>query len=60
MFYILKQFMPGAEIWVAKLNAEDPEYVYTTLEEAETAFPSVQELYPNNLCKISNPVTAVE
>ena len=52
--------MPGAEIWVVKLNAEDPEYVYTTLEEAETAFPSVQELYPNNLCKISNPVTAVE
>ena len=52
--------MPGAEIWVAKLNAEDPEYVYTTLEEEETAFPSVQELYPNNLCKISNPVTAVE
>ena len=60
MYYILKQFFPGAEIWVAKLNAEDTEYVYSTLEEAETALPSVQELYPNNLCKVSNPVSVVE
>lgn len=59
-YFILKQFVPGAEIWVAKLNADDPEYVYPTLEEAETALPSVQELYPNNLCKVSNPVTVVE
>jgi hypothetical protein len=60
MYYILKQFFPGAEIWVAKLNAEDTEYVYSTLEEAETALPTVQELYPNNLCKVSNPVSVVE
>lgn len=59
-YFILKQFIPGAEIWVAKLNADDPEYVYNTLEEAETALPNVQLLYPNNLCKVSNPVTAVE
>jgi hypothetical protein len=60
MYYILKQFFPGAEIWVAKLNAEDTEYIYSTLEEAETALPTVQELYPNNLCKVSNPVSVVE
>ena len=59
-YYILKQFVPNAEIWVAKLNEEDPEYVYVTIEEAETALPTVQELYPNNLCKVSNPVTVVE
>ena len=59
-FYILKQFFPGAEIWVAKLNDEDPEYTYSTIEEAEEALPTVQELYPNNLCKVSNPVTVVE
>ena len=59
-YYILKQFVPGAEIWVAKLNADDPEYVYSTLEEAETALPDVQLLYPDNLCKVSNPVTVVE
>ena len=59
-FYILKQFFPGAEIWVAKLNDEDPEYTYNTIEETEEALPTVQELYPNNLCKVSNPVTVVE
>lgn len=60
MYYILKQFVPGAEIWVAKLNDSDPEYVYSTLEEAAEAFPSVQALYPDNKCKISNLVSATE
>ena len=59
-FFILKQFYPGAEIWVAKLNAEDTEYVYTTLGEAEEALPAVQELYPNNLCKVSGMVSVTE
>ena len=56
MVYILKQFLPNAEIWVAKLNDSDPEYAYPTLEEAETALPSVQDLYPNNQCKVSSIV----
>jgi len=59
-YIILKQFMPGAEIWVAKLTPEDTEYSYGTLEEAEEALPTVQELYPNNKCKVSNPVSAAE
>jgi hypothetical protein len=59
-YIILKQFMPGAEIWVAKLTPEDTEYSYDTLEEAEDALPTVQELYPNNKCKVSNPVSAAE
>lgn len=53
-YFILKQFLPGAQIWVEKLNEEDPQYAYPTLEQAETAFPQVQELYPNNLCKVSD------
>jgi len=52
--------MPGAEIWVAKLTPSDTEYSYDTLEEAEEALPTVQELYPNNKCKVSNPVSAAE
>lgn len=56
MVYILKQFLPDANIWVAKLNDSDPEYAYPTLEEAEAALPSVQESYPNNQCKISSVV----
>jgi len=60
MYYILKQFVPDAEIWVASLGPGDPIYSYETLEEAETALPEVQLLYPNNLCKVSNLVTATE
>jgi hypothetical protein len=59
-FIILKQFYPNAEIWVAKLNDSDPEYIYPTWDEAITALPTVQELYPNNKCKVSNPIVAVE
>jgi len=59
-YIILKQFMPGAEIWVAKLTPSDTEYSYDTLEEAEEALPTVQELYPNNKCKVSDPVSVAE
>ena len=59
-YIILKQFVSGAEIWVAKLTPEDTEYSYNTLEEAETALPTVQELYPNNKCKVSEPAAAAE
>ena len=39
--------MKGAEVWVAKLNADDTIYSYPSLEEAEEALPSVQLLYPD-------------
>ena len=55
-YFILKQFYPGAEIWVYKLNDTDTEYSYDTLEEAETALPEIQTLYPNNICKISTTI----
>lgn len=54
MFYILKQFIPGTQIWVAQLNPNDPVYSYATLEEANIALPEVQALYPNNECKVSD------
>jgi len=53
-YYILKQFYPGSDIWVAQLNDTDDIYQYNTLEEAEIALPEVQLLYPNNVCKINN------
>lgn len=53
MYYILKQFLPAADIWVIQLSPEDPIYSYNTVEEAEAALPEVQALYPNNLCKVS-------
>jgi len=54
IYYILKQFHPDADIWVAKLNEEDNIYEYDTLEQANTALPEVQLLYPNNICKVNN------
>jgi hypothetical protein len=59
-YIILKQFVPGAEIWVAKLTPSDTEYSYDTLEKAEDALPTVQALYPNNKCKVSDPVSVAE
>jgi len=59
-YYILKQYVPDAEIWVASLGPGDPIYSYDTLAEADEALPGVQELYPNNKCKVSEPITAVE
>lgn len=35
MYVVLKQYIPGNDqIWVAKLNPEDTEYVYPTEQEA--------------------------
>jgi hypothetical protein len=35
MYIVLKQFIPGNDqIWVAKLDLNDPEYIYPTEEEA--------------------------
>lgn len=52
-YYILKQFAINADIWVAKLTPDDPEYVYSTLEEAETQKEILKDSYPNNRLKIS-------
>ena len=59
-YTILKQFYPGADIWVAKLNTEDTEYSYVTQEEATAALPDVQLLYPSNVCKVSDAITITE
>jgi hypothetical protein len=35
MYVVLKQFIPGNDqIWVAKLDPNDPEYIYPTEQEA--------------------------
>ena len=36
MFQVQMQFIPGSDqIWVARLNPEDPIYDYNSLEEAD-------------------------
>lgn len=55
-YYILKRFIAGADIWVAKLDDNDPQYSYPTLEEAEAALVTLQPQYPNNELKVSNQI----
>jgi hypothetical protein len=46
MFVILKQFIPGNDqIWVTKLNENDPEYIYSNEQEA---IDKASELQANN------------
>jgi hypothetical protein len=52
-YYILKQFMPGADIWVASLGNGDPIYKYDTEEEATVAIVELQPQYPDHKLKIS-------
>jgi hypothetical protein len=52
-YYILKQLVPGAEIWVASLGPNDPIYQYNTEAEAEVAIVELQPSYPDNKLKIS-------
>ena len=42
-FIVLMEFIPGlTQIWVARLNPEDPIYMYPTLEEAEVKAAELQ------------------
>ena len=52
-YYILKQLVPGAEIWVASLGPDDPIYKYDTEEEASVAIVELQPSYPDHKLKIS-------
>lgn len=52
MWYILKQFAPGVDVWVVKLNDTDTIFEYGSMEEAEASLMGVQSLYPNTVCKV--------
>ena len=52
-YVILKQFIPGIDqIWVAKLDENDPLYAYDTLEEAEIKMAELQAADPSRGFKI--------
>ena len=43
-YTIQQQFLPlNDQIWVVKLNQEDEDYLFDTLEEAETKATELQE-----------------
>jgi hypothetical protein len=46
-FIVLMEFIPGlTQIWVARLNPEDPIYVYPTQEEAQAKADELQAADP--------------
>lgn len=50
---IMKQFIPGNDqIWVEKLDPNDTEYIYDTLEEAEAKKQELEANDPNRGFKI--------
>jgi hypothetical protein len=55
-YYILKQFLPGTQIWVWKLNEEDIGYVYDTPEEAEDMCLYLKEQDPSREYKVSTSI----
>jgi hypothetical protein len=47
MYIVLMQFIPGNDqIWVAKLNPNDPEYIYPTEQEAIDKAAELQSADP--------------
>lgn len=52
-YYVLKQFAPNAEIWVARLNAEDPAYIYNNEIEAQAKCDELAIQDPSRRYKVS-------
>ena len=47
MYRVIMQFIPGNnQIWVAKLNPNDPEYVYNNEQEALDKAQELQDADP--------------
>jgi hypothetical protein len=55
-YYILKQFLPGTQIWVWKLNEEDIGYVYNTPEQAEDMCGYLRSQDPSREYKVSTSI----
>jgi hypothetical protein len=61
MYIVLMQFIPGVDqIWVAKLNEGDPEYIYNTEQEAIDKAAELQAVDPTGRQYKAAPVAAVE
>ena len=53
MYYVLKQFVPGADIWVLQLNPDDPIYSYPTFDEAQAKCDELAIEDPSRQYKVS-------
>ena len=60
MYVVLKQYIPGNDqIWVAKLNPEDTEYVYPTEQEAIDKAAELQANDPSGRQYKAAPLNAI-
>jgi hypothetical protein len=60
MYVVLKQFIPGNDqIWVAKLNPDDPEYVYPTEQEAIDKAAELQATDPDGRQYKASPLNNI-
>lgn len=55
-YYVLKQFISGAQVWVWKLTEEDTGYVFNTEQEAEDMCLYLAEQDPSREYKVSTTV----
>jgi hypothetical protein len=59
MYIVLMQFIPeNDQIWVAKLNPNDPEYIYPTEQEAIDKAAELQAADPTGRQYRANPVNS--
>lgn len=60
MYVVIMQFIPGLDqIWVAKLNPEDPEYIYDTEQEAVDKAAELQSQDPTGRQYKSAPLDSI-
>lgn len=59
-YVVLMQFIPGNDqIWVAKLNPDDPEYIYDTEQEAIDKAAELQSADPTGRQYKAAPLSTV-
>jgi hypothetical protein len=59
-YIVLMQFIPGNDqIWVAKINPEDPEYIYDTEQEAIDKAAELMASDPSGRVYKAAPLTTV-
>ncbi len=59
-YVVLMQFIPGNDqIWVAKINPDDPEYIYDTEQEAADKAAELQAADPSGRLYKSAPLSSI-
>jgi hypothetical protein len=59
MYIVLMQFIPGNDqIWVAKLDPNDPEYIYSTEQEALDKAAELQAADPTGRQYKASPIVS--